>query len=130
MKSKKSEKSEEQLVKDYVSRVIGGKVSRGHVDQRFDYTKKKSSVNKDMWIDYDFFFSVVFQSSEQKYQFLDFMREKFGIEVTQDDNCQIINGLKFAEKVGLKLKKESTKDFPYGDIELRPFILDDEDMTK
>lgn len=127
----KVEKSEGELVHEYVDRVIRGKLSRGHVDQRFAYTKADGAVNKDMWMDTDFFFSVVFQSSEQKYKFLEALQQKFGFELEDffETQVQIVNGLKLAEKMSIELKRESAQEYPYGSLDLRPYVLDDEDFS-
>lgn len=122
-KKKKSEKSESELVHDYVKKVIRGKQSRGHVDQRFAYTKSQKTVNKELWLDTDFFFSVVFQSEKQKYEFL----QKLGIEADNDGQIQILNGLQFAKKLGIDLEKESALPYPTGSIDLMPLILDTEE---
>jgi hypothetical protein len=124
----KQEKTEEQLVHEYTEKVIRGKLSRGHVDQRFAYTKAETAVNKDMWLDTDFFFSVVFQSADQKYKFLEVMQQmfKFELEDFYGTQVQIVNGLKLANAMGIELKKESTREFPYGELDLRPYVLDDE----
>lgn len=118
----KKVKTESELVHDYVNRVIGGKVARGHVDKRFNYTKKESTVNKELWLDTDFFFSVVFQSSEQKYQFIEAMK----LEHETMAQIQIVNGLKLAEKFGIKLKRETAQDHPKIDLDLLPLVLDNE----
>jgi hypothetical protein len=121
-KKEKVVKTEEQLVREYVDRVIGGKIARGHVDDRFAYTKKESTVNKELWMDQDFFFSVVFQSFEQKYAFLEALK----IDTELCERVQIVNGIKLAEKLGVKLKKEVARPYPYPDLDLREIILDDE----
>jgi hypothetical protein len=126
----KDEKTEEQLVHEYVNKVIRGKQSRGHVDQRFEYTKTGTAVNKDMWLDTDFFFSVVFQSSEQKYKFLEAVQKlfKFELEDFYETQVEIVNGLKLAQSMGIDLKKESAREYPYGSLDLRPYVLDDEEI--
>lgn len=125
---KKAKKTETEIVQEYVDRIIKGKASRGHTDKRFDYTKKSDTVNKEMWLDTDFFFSVVFQSSIQKYAFLEALHKKLGVTVENFDKSQIqiINGLKIAESLGIELKKESALEPPVGNLDLRPYVLDDE----
>ena len=127
-KAPKVEKTEEELVHRYVNQVIGGKLARGHVDKRFAYTKAEGTVNKEMWLDTDFFFSVVFQSSEQKYKFLeDFQKMfKFELEDFYGTQVQIINGVKLAGSMSIELKKETAREFPYGTLDLLPYVLDDE----
>lgn len=121
---KKEQKSESQLVHEYVNKVIRGKQSRGHVDKRFDYTKADGAVNKDMWMDTDFFFSVVFQSADQKDEFL--KRIGWALDNLPGSQVQIVNGLKLAEQMKIPLKRESAREYPYGSLDLRPFVLDDE----
>lgn len=127
-KAPKIQKSEEQITREYAERVMRGKQSRGHVDKRFDFTKTDTAVNKDMWLDSDFFFSVVFQSGEQKYQFLKKFQEffKFEIENFEDSQIQIVNGLKLADAMKIELKREKSREFPYGSLDLKPYVLDDE----
>lgn len=126
----KQTKSESELVHEYVDRVIRGKQSRGHVDSRFAYTKANSQVNKEMWLDTDFFFSVVFQSADQKYQFLKRFQEvfKFELENFEGTQVQIVNGLKLGRAIGIELKKEEARDYPYASLDLRPYVLDDEQV--
>ena len=121
------EKTEEQIVHAYAKRVMDGKAQRGHVDKRFAHSKK-SDVNKSLWMDTDFFFSVVFESSEQKYQFLDFIRQKFGIdfETYETAQIQIVNGIRFSKSIGMNLKREKAANYPGPPLDLMPYILDDE----
>jgi len=124
-------KSEEQLVKEYADKIINGKIARGHYDKRFDWHKRnEGNTNKDLWLDTDFFFSVVFQSSEQKYQFLKQFCEKFNIKVetSEDEKIEIVNGVKLAQNLDIAIRKESMLEYPYGDIDLRPFVLDNEKL--
>lgn len=128
MKKNKPKPSEEELAHRYANKIIDGKIARGHFDERFKWHKRESKTNKDLWLDTDFFFSVVFQSQEQKYQFLDFLKEKFGIkdDTKPGDQIQIINGLELAAYMGLALKKENMIPYLGGDLDLRPFVLDTE----
>lgn len=121
-KKPKIVKTEEQLVHEYVDRVIGGKIARGHVDDRFAYTKKDGTVNKELWMDTDFFFSVVFQSYEQKYAFLEALK----VDTEIFERVQIINGLKLAKLLGIELKEEKARPYPYPSLDLREIILDDD----
>lgn len=126
MKKPRVKKSESEIVKDYALKVIHGKMVRGHADQRFGFTKTAQTNNKDLWLDTDFYFSVVFQSTKQKNDFIEQLVKKFQVPVDEDDKVQIINGLKLAEKLGIKLENEKNKEFPQGDLDLRPFCLDNE----
>lgn len=123
-KEPKVEKTSEQLAREYADRIINGKIARGHTDKRFAYTKKDSTVNKEMWIDTDFFFSVVFQSLEQKYEFI--KKVAWKTEVDHDSKIQIVNGLDLAKQMGIELKKETAQDSPYASLDLLPFVLDNE----
>lgn len=129
VKKPKQEKSESQLVHEYVDKVIKGKASRGHTDQRFGYTKKETAVNKDLWMDTDFFFSVVFESEAQKYDFLNGLRKifKFEVDGMDDSQVQIINGVALAREMKIELKQETSLNYPIGPLDLRPFVLDDEE---
>lgn len=128
-KKPKQEKSESQLVHEYVDKVIKGKASRGHTDSRFDYTKNENAVNKDLWLDTDFFFSIVFGSEAQKYDFLKGLQKlyKFEIEGFEESQVQIVNGYLLAKEMGIELKDEVALDYPLGPMDLRPFVLDDEE---
>ena len=128
IRKEKIVKSESQLVHEYVDRVIGGKVARGHVDDRFAYTRKAGTVNKELWLDTDFFCSIVFQSFEQKYEFLEALAKKTGVIADLDDasQIQIVNGMDLARRLGIELKRETRAAYPIPDLELRPFIMDDE----
>lgn len=129
-KAPKIQKSESELVHEYAEKVIRGKQSRGHVDKRFGYTESSVAVNKELWLDTDFFCSLVFQSKEQKYEFLNKLCEKFGTkpEYDSDTQIQIINGLKFAEQLGITLKKDEARPYPYGNLDLRPYVMDNESI--
>lgn len=67
---------------------------------------------------------VVFQSSQQKYDFLNLLFEKYNISVENDWSIQIINGVQLAENMGLKLKKEVAAPYQCANIELKDLILD------
>ena len=128
----KIKKTEAELVQQYCDRVINGKIARGHIDNRFKYTEGDGTVtNKNMHLDTDFYFSVVFQSQEQKYEFL----KAIGIPTEEHNKIQIMNGLKLAKLftdkgVVVKLKKESSLPFPNAALDLRPLILDNTDMNQ
>jgi hypothetical protein len=125
-KKVKETKSETQLVHEYVAKVVRGKQSRGHVDERFAFTKQDATVNKNLWLDTDFFFSVVFQSEAQKYAFLKAAGWPLSPQ-EEEGQIQIVNGLKLAQALGVKLKIEKRLAYPQGDLELRPFVMDMEE---
>lgn len=105
---------------------------------RLQNTQAKSPDQKsvregvDQWKDTDFYFSVVFQSSTQKYTFLEFLSKKFGLGIddakSENHVIQVVNGLIFAEKIGLKLVGEKTGNYPYPDLELKELALDGEEF--
>lgn len=123
----KKQKTEADIVRQYAKIIIDKQRTRGMITNDFKHLKGKTP-NKNLWQDPDFFFSVVFESYEQKYKFLDFLIQKFNITAENSDevNIQIINGLKLAESMGLKLEKELPGDYPTGSLELREFILDND----
>jgi len=119
--------SEEELVKKYANRVIKNQVYHGRVDQnKFQGLEHDRSVSKNLWLDTDFFFSVVFQSSDQKYIFLEALAEKFNLDIGEEGGIQIVNGLILAKALNIELKLETTKPYPAGNIDLMPFVLDEE----
>lgn len=118
----KKEKTESELIHEYAKKVMRGKQSRGHVDERFQFTKGERTVNKELWLDSDFYFSVVFQSSRQKEEFF----KKMKLVPDEDLGMQIVNGLKLAERLGIALTKEIAEKPPTINLDLLPFILDDE----
>jgi hypothetical protein len=128
-KAPKEEPTERELVHKYVNRVIMNQIYHGRIDDdRFAGLKQDKAVNKNLWMDADFFFSVVFQSSEQKYQFLEGLKAKLGVEFDSMDEIQIVNGLLLAKAFGIELKEVESKDYPTGNIDLMPFVLDNEEI--
>lgn len=127
-KKPKVQKSEAEISRQYAKIIMDKQRTRGMMSQQFQDLKKKTTINKDLWQDSDFFFSVVFQSAQQKYEFLTLFFEKFGIEPEDSGRgtIQIINGLKFADQLKFPLKKEVAADYPCGNIDLKQFILDEE----
>ena len=126
-KPPKIEKTEREIVEGYAKKVIDGKIARGHYDKRFEWHKRlKGNTSKDIWIDNDFYFSVVFQSGEQKYQFLKEFAERLGVEILETEQVKIVNGLELAAKMNIAIKSESALPYPYGDLSLRQFTLDAE----
>lgn len=125
--AKQQEPTEQELVHKYVNRVIKNQMYHGRVDSnKFDNLQHDKTVSKNLWLDYDFYFCVVFQSAEQKYQVL---RHLAGENDTySSDRIHIINGLNFAKSLGIELKEETTKDYPMGNIDLLPYVLDDEEI--
>jgi len=121
---RRSQKTEQQLVHEYANQVMDRKASRGHYDKRFDWHKRDGATNKDLWFDSDFFFSVVFQSEAQKYEFL----SKLSWQTDDFEQVQIVNGLALAKKLGIDLKPETALPYPYTDLELRDLVLDSDDF--
>ncbi len=124
----KQTKSEAEIAREYATRIMHRQITRGHVGKRFKDLGPQKTTEKDLWMDTDFFFSVVFQSSQQKYAFLDAFCKQFGvqIEAVGEDRIQVLNGLKLAEQMKINLVKESIDEPPYGSLELRPYVLDTE----
>lgn len=123
----KPQKTERELVEQYANIMISKAKTRGMVPKNFSELNG-STVNKNMWMDSDFYFSVVFQSAKQKYDFLFWLQQKYDYDFGDDgkSRLQIINGLKLAEVMGCTLAKETTRDYPTIDIETKDLILDDE----
>ena len=126
-KKKKEARTEQDIVRSYANRVMQNQLNHGRVDhEKFTGLTKGKIENKNLWMDIDFYFSVVFESARQKYEFL----EKLNIEAEIDPTIprlQIINGVKFAESLGIKLEvKEKRFDYPTADLDLKEFVLDNE----
>lgn len=125
---KNEKKTESEIVQEYANKVIRNTIHHGRVEKRFEGFNDKS-VNKKLWTDTDFFLSIVFQSSAQKYAFMDFLVEQFGdefIEVDKKGQIQIANGLVLAKAMGCELKLEKRSDYPLPNLDLLPFVLDNE----
>lgn len=122
-KEKKPKPSESELVHKYAKDIIHRHMSRG-MEGRI--LKSENTPNKDVWQDSQFYFSVVFQSSEQKYEFLDAFVKKYGLKVEGDQQIEIVNGIKLANACGIPVKTVKSRDFPQADLDLRGFVLDDE----
>lgn len=120
---KKPKKTEEELVREYAAKVIHVKKSRGHMDKRFSELGASTMTSKDLSLDTDFFFSVVFQSQNQKYEFL----KKLGVPVTENQ-IQIMNGLELAKLFNIELTLEKSSDYPLPDLELKSLVLDNEKL--
>lgn len=127
-KKEKVEKSEGELVHSYVKRVMDGKKSRGHIDERFAETKADGTVNKEMWRDQDFFFSFLFESAAQKYQFIEQFEKLFALEFDEEygHQIQIVNGYELGKRMGFTMTKEESLPYPGADLELKPLVLDNE----
>ena len=68
----KPEPTEEELVKRYVNKTIKNSMYHGRVDtKKFENLDSGKTVSKNLWMDFGFYFSVVFQSSRQKLEFLE-----------------------------------------------------------
>jgi len=124
--------SERELVHKYVNRIINNQKYHGRVDkEKFKDIAYEKKVNKNLWLDSNFYFSVVFQSAEQKIDFLN----KLGVtteEIEEAIYCgkqSIINGLKFAKKLKIELEEENREEYPLPDLELLPYILDTENIS-
>ncbi len=126
-KKPKQEASESELVRRYVNRTI--KNSEYHGRSTLQGRETKTGANKNLWQDNEFYFSVVFQSLEQKLEFLEkFLPASVDPELSHRGTIQIVNGLKLAEALGITLKLETRRDYPTADIDLKPFVLDTETL--
>lgn len=128
VKAPKVQKTEAEIARQYAEMMISKHRTRGMITDKFADLKATDKANKDLWMDTDFFFSVVFQSREQKYQFIEFLCAEFDIEFEfyGEKTIQIINGLILAKAMKCELKKEVAADFPTGNIDLKDFVLDEE----
>lgn len=131
-KKEKASKSETELIEKAGRDIISKFMTRGQAKGKFG-SDRDQNVNKDLWLDTDFYFSIVFQSSDQKYDFLNQLMEmlkKKGNEVELDKGngypVQIINGLKLGTAMGFSLKDEMSREYPLGDEKLKEFALDEE----
>lgn len=123
----KPEPTETELVHKYVNRVIKNQMYHGRVDaSKFSDLEHDKAISKNLWLDHDFFFSVVFQCKEQKYEFI--KQLSLDPDWNQKDQIQIVNGLELAKKLGVTLRPVTSRDYPTADIELLPFILDNEEI--
>lgn len=125
-KAQKETLSEEEIIRKEADRIV--KQVEALRDTTKKSNKKNSITNTDLWLDSDFFFSVVFQSSQQKYAVLKKLSEMFGLEidVSSDDRVQILNGVKLADALNVAIQKEKSLQYPYPDLELRKLVLDEE----
>ena len=124
----KPEPTEEELVHRYVNRTIKNSQYHGRVNtEQFQGLEYDKTVSKNLWLDTDFFFSVVFQSRRQKLEFLEKWEQIHdSIDIDIPNRLQIVNGLKLAKALGIELKKEESREYPLPELELLPFILDNE----
>lgn len=129
-KEPKPEKTEAELVRKYADVIMAKQRTRGMLNKNFKDLEQANTLNKNLWRDSDFYFSIVFQSSLQKYKFLEFLQEKFDFDSGDNgvDQIKIVNGLKLAEFMGLELAKEATRDYPTSNLDLVDMILDEETL--
>lgn len=126
----KPEPTEEELVKKYANRVIKNQIYHGRVDESKFKGMEHHTVSKNLWMDTNFFFSVVFQNEEQKNEFIWQIveRHRINIDGIPKSRVQIINGLELAKALGIELKPAKTREYPTGNIDLMPFVLDNESL--
>lgn len=97
-------------------------------------TEQKEKISTvDLWRDSDFFFSVVFQTSEQKYAFLKTFSKMFNLELDQiisnNEIVQIVNGLTLAKQMKINIPSPVGRvDYPYRNLELAEMALDMEEF--
>lgn len=121
----REERTEAQIVAAYAKKIMEKAKSRNQMPKTHR-DMVEFTPSKDIWQDKDFYFSVVFQSSAQKHQFLAFLGEKFGITTDSpfEGSPRIINGLVLAKNMGLELRPENTEEFPLANMDLKDIILD------
>lgn len=121
--------TEEEIVRKYAKRVIMNQSYHGRVDaEQFKGMAKKDTVNKGIWMDTDFFFSVVFQSQDQKVEFLKKLNQaEITEEISEGRVIQIVNGLELAKHLGIELTiYEHREEYPLADMSVAPMVLDTE----
>jgi hypothetical protein len=129
--SKKPKPTELELAERQGQRML-------HDMLRVQNTQMKSTDMKefregvDVCKDTDFYFCVVFQSSVQKYKFVEAFSKMYDLGLdevrTANDIFQIFNGLKLAERLQIKLIPERLSAYPYPSLELMPMALDNEEL--
>lgn len=129
----KAEPTESELVHKYVNRIIKNQQYHGRIDtEKFAGLEYEKTVSKNLWLDTNFYFSVVFQSAAQKMEFLEkweaFSDQLVGESMSSISKLQIVNGLKLAKALNIELKEETTRPYPTGNIDLMPFVLDDQNI--
>ena len=83
----------------------------GEMDQDLhDFIKRRedSRGNLDEMMDYGFYTVTVFETHAQKMEYLNFIKEKYGVEANRD---VFFNGFELAEKLGKKIEYSGVK-FP------------------
>lgn len=117
----RKEPTESELVHRYVRKTMQNQKyhNRGIEEYKIN--------TKTLWRDIDFYFSVVFQHSSQRDQFLEALKI-VSPETHAGGSIKIVNGLKFAEALGIKLERIEAKDYPLPNLDLLPNILDDEEV--
>lgn len=127
--SKATPPTEAELVLRYANRVIKNQQYHGRVDtEKFDNLEYKTNT-KTLFLDVDFFFSVVFQSSRQKYEFMEKWEQMHSAVDSEFSKIQIVNGLKLATALGIDLKLETSREYPTGNLDLMSFVLDEETIS-
>lgn len=125
--------SEKELVHKYVNRIINNQKYHGRIDEeKFKDINYKKKVNKNLWLDQNFYFTAVFQSQEQKHKVL----EAIGLTEEQIDEAyysgkiNIINGIELAKKLGIEIELEEREEYPLPELELLPYVLDTESIKQ
>lgn len=125
---RKQPKSEREIVEQYANIIIAKQQTRGTVNLKHHGNLAARTPSKELWQDTDFYFSIVFQSRAQKISFLNQFEDMFDFELDDHigQNIQILNGLRLADKMGIKLNKEFAEPYQSGNIELKNIVLDDQ----
>ena len=136
-KVEKVKKSEREIVEQYALQTMRKYQTRGHGGGTIE-AKEGGAVNKDLWLDRDFYFSVVFQSKKQKYAVMAALEElvrthtehkEFELDEPEGSQVQIVNGVRLAQLLGIEIQLETSREYPYGDLDLKPYVLDEEAFT-
>ena len=127
-KKVKAEPTERELVERYAKKIINA--AKSTMVDRKDLHDAVGGIRKTatmIALDKDFYFSLVFQTADQKYAFLKAFGEKFGLktETAESEAVDMVNGVKFAGALGIELKKEPLHGFPTPDVQLLPFVLEE-----
>lgn len=131
IEKQKPKPTEEELVRRYVNRTIRNAQYHGRVsDEKYNGLGYDKPVSKNIWLDTDFYFSVVFQSKRQKLEFMEKWEQMHpAVDTDLPSKIQILNGLKLAKALGIELQLEESKPYPTGNIDLFPFIMDNYDIN-
>ena len=81
------------------------KVELTAVQQTFRDARKRETEQRQDMMDVGFYFCVVFESAEQKAEFI----KKLAVRTDVDEHTMYVNGFTMAKKLGIKLKTPRVK---------------------